>query len=119
MASSLSAGAFKTTKWLEAAVAAPSARRTSRQAQLLGHMEHAVGGSPAERLLRRLGIRVCDDTILRQLLRKAQVYPPHARVAGIAAVSTPMARDKLRCRPNSSQIGFMSNKSVAWRFKST
>ncbi|MDZ4096811.1 MAG: transposase family protein [Paracoccaceae bacterium] len=42
----------------ESSVAAPFARRTSRQAQLLGHMAHAAGGSPAERLLRRLGIRV-------------------------------------------------------------
>ena len=53
----------------EAAVATPYSRRTSRQAQLLGHMAHAAGGTPAERLLRRLGIRVSDDTILRQLLR--------------------------------------------------
>jgi transposase len=42
----------------DTAVAAPHARRTSRQAQLLGHMAHVAGGSPAERLLRRLGIRV-------------------------------------------------------------
>jgi hypothetical protein len=38
----------------EAAVATPYARRTSRQAQLLGHMAHAAVGTPAERLLRRL-----------------------------------------------------------------
>ena len=67
----------------EAAVATPYARRTSRQAQLLGHMAHAAGGTPAERLLRRLGIRVSDDTILRQLLRAAQVVPPRARIIGI------------------------------------
>ena len=67
----------------EAAVATPYARRTSRQAQLLGHMAHAAGGTPAERLLRRLGIRVSDDTILRQLLRAAQVAPPRARIIGI------------------------------------
>ena len=64
-------------------MATPYARRTSRQAQLLGHMAHAAGGSPAERLLRRLGIRVSDDTILRQLLRAAQVVPPRARIIGI------------------------------------
>ena len=40
-------------------------------------------GSAAERLLRRLGIRVSDDTILRQLLRAAQVVPPRARIIGI------------------------------------
>ncbi len=67
----------------DTAVAAPYARRTSRQAQLLGHMAHAAGGTPAERLLRRLGIRVSDDTILRQLLRAAQVVPPRARIIGI------------------------------------
>nr|WP_151720060.1 ISL3 family transposase [Gemmobacter serpentinus] len=67
----------------EGAVATPYARRTSRQAQLLGHMAHAAGGTPAERLLRRLGIRVSDDTILRQLLRAAQVVPPRARIIGI------------------------------------
>jgi transposase len=67
----------------EAAVATPYARRTSRQAQLLGHVAHAAGGTPAERLLRRLGIRVSDDTILRQLLRAAQVVPPRARIIGI------------------------------------
>lgn len=64
----------------DTAVAAPHARRTSRQAQLLGHMAHAAGGSPAERLLRRLGIRVSDDPSLRQLLRAAQVAPPRARI---------------------------------------
>jgi transposase len=67
----------------EAAVATPYARRTSRQAQLLGHMAHAAGGTPSERLLRRLGIRVSDDTIIRQLLRAAQVVPPRARIIGI------------------------------------
>ena len=64
-------------------MATPYARRTSRQAQLLGHVAHAAGGTPAERLLRRLGIRVSDDTILRQLLRAAQVVPPRARIIGI------------------------------------
>ncbi|MDR7127575.1 transposase [Pseudorhodobacter sp. 4114] len=49
----------------------------------MSHMAHAAGGSPAERLLRRLGIRVSDDTILRQLLRAAQVCPPCARIIGI------------------------------------
>lgn len=67
----------------DTAVAAPFARRTSRQAQLLGHMAHAAGGIPAERLLHRLGIRVSDDTILRNLLRAAHVGPPSARIIGI------------------------------------
>ena len=67
----------------KAEVAPPYARRTSRQAQLLGHLAHAAGGTPAERLLRQLGIRVSDDTILRQLLRAAQVVQPRARIIGI------------------------------------
>ncbi len=64
-------------------MATPYSRRTPRQAQLLGLMAHAAGGIPAERLLRRLGIRVSDDTILRQLLRAAQIAPPRARITGI------------------------------------
>lgn len=64
-------------------MAAPYARRTSKQAQLLGHMAHAAGGAPAERILRRLGIRLSDDTILRQLLRATQVVPSRARIIGI------------------------------------
>lgn len=64
-------------------VAAPFARRTTRQAQLLGHMAYATGGSPAERILRRLGIQVSDDTILRQLLRGARESGRSARVIGI------------------------------------
>lgn len=67
----------------EPSVAAPFARRTSRQAQLLGHMAHATGGSPAERILRRLGIQVSDDTILRQLLRATQESGRSARAIGI------------------------------------
>jgi transposase len=47
------------------------------------HGGHAAGGRPAERLLHRLCIRVSDDTILRQLLRAAQVAPPRARIIGI------------------------------------
>jgi transposase len=46
-------------------------------------MAHAAGGIPAERLLQRLGIRVSDDTILRQLLRAAKAAPPRVRIIGI------------------------------------
>jgi transposase len=73
----------RTFSYNDTEVAAPYARRTSRQAQLLGHMAHAAGGTPAERLLRRLSIRVSDDTILRQLLSAVQVAPPRARIIGI------------------------------------
>ena len=67
----------------EAEVAPPYARRTFRQAQLLGHMAHAAGGTPAERILRRLGIQVSDDTILRQLLRSTETGARSARAIGI------------------------------------
>jgi transposase len=45
-------------------------------------MAHAAGGNPAERILRRLGIQVSDDTILRQLLRATQRSGRSARVIG-------------------------------------
>lgn len=46
-------------------------------------MAHAAGGTPAERILRRLGIPVSDDTILRQLLRSTETGARSARVIGI------------------------------------
>jgi transposase len=49
----------------------------------LGHLAHDAGGSQTERFLRRLGIRVSDDTILRQLLRAAQACPQSARIIWI------------------------------------
>lgn len=48
-------------------------------------MGHAAGGRPAERLLRRLGIRVSDDTVIRQLLRATLDNAPPARVSGTRA----------------------------------
>jgi hypothetical protein len=47
-------------------------------------MAHAASGSLAERLLRRLGIQVGGDGILRQMLRGAQVCPPPVRLIGTA-----------------------------------
>lgn len=67
----------------ESSVAATFARRTSRQEQLLGHMAHAAGGNLGERILRRLGIQVIGDTILRQLLRETRKGARGARVIGI------------------------------------
>ncbi|CAN0508844.1 unnamed protein product, partial [Scytosiphon promiscuus] len=43
-------------------IARPFARRTSRADDIVGHLGHATGGRPAERLLRRLGVGVSDDT---------------------------------------------------------
>jgi transposase len=64
-------------------VAAPHARRTLRSAQIASHLGHATGGRPAERLMRRFGIPVSDDTILRQLKRDAAVNAAPARVIGL------------------------------------
>ena len=46
-------------------------------------MAHAAGGTPTERLLRRLDIRGSDDTILRHLPRTAQVASPGVRIIRI------------------------------------
>ena len=43
----------------------PLARRTRRVAELVDLFGHRAGGKPGERLMRRLGAPVSDDTILR------------------------------------------------------
>jgi hypothetical protein len=48
-------------------IVSPHARRTRRTAELVLLFGHVAGGRPAERLMKRLGIAVSDDTILRQL----------------------------------------------------
>ena len=65
------------------ALARPFAHRTSRVALISSHLGHAAGGRPAERLLHRLGIRVSDDTVLRQLLRATRANAPPATIIGI------------------------------------
>lgn len=49
----------------------------------VSHLGHATGGGPAERLLRRLGVGVSDDTVLRQLKQVADNTAPPPRVIGI------------------------------------
>ena len=63
----------------------PYARRTGRIAELVHLFGHGVGGKPGERLLKRLGMPVSDDTILRQLKRRvaARCGAVTVRVAGI------------------------------------
>jgi len=63
----------------------PHARRTGRTAKLVHLFGHGVGGKPGERLLKRLGKPVSDDTILRQLKRRvdARCGAVTVRVAGI------------------------------------
>lgn len=64
-------------------IARPFARRTSRAGQIVGHLGHATGGRPAERLLRRLGVGVSDDTVLRHLKKRAGSATPPPTVIGI------------------------------------
>ncbi len=52
-------------------IASPYARRTRRVSEIVGLLGHSAGGRPGERLMRRLGMPVSDDTILRQLKRDA------------------------------------------------
>jgi Transposase/zinc-finger of transposase IS204/IS1001/IS1096/IS1165 len=52
--------------------AAPLARRTTRAAELVYLFGHGVGGRPGERLLKRIGMPISDDTILRSIKRRAK-----------------------------------------------
>lgn len=56
-----------------------------RVAEIVGLLGHSTGGRPGERLMRRLGMPVCDDTILWQLKRDAAVAHSNStiRVVGI------------------------------------
>lgn len=64
-------------------IARPFARRTSRVGEIVGHLGHATGRRPAERLLHRLGLGVSDDTVLRQLKRCAQGTTEAPTIIGI------------------------------------
>ncbi|WP_322883392.1 ISL3 family transposase (plasmid) [Sinorhizobium medicae] len=66
-------------------IASPYARRTRRVSGIVGLLGHSAGGRPGERLMRRLGMPVSDDTILRQLKRDAALVSCDApiRVVGI------------------------------------
>ena len=57
-------------------IAAPSARRTVRAAELVHLFGHGVGGRPGERLMKRIGMPASDDTILRHLKRRAKARTP-------------------------------------------
>jgi len=54
------------------AVAAPHARETVRLCEILGLVGYALGGLPGERLLRRLGIKSSDDTVLRRVKKQSR-----------------------------------------------
>jgi transposase len=61
------------------------ARRTRRIAEFVHLFGHGTGGRLGERLMKRLGMPVSDDTILRQLKKHvaAQGPPMSVRVAGV------------------------------------
>ena len=66
-------------------IASPHARRTCPVAEIVQLLGHGVGGLPGERLMKRLGMPVSDDTILRQLKRcaTARGATTTVRIAGI------------------------------------
>jgi transposase len=66
-------------------VSSPYSRQTSRAQAVALAVGHALGGRPAERLLRQLGLPMSDDTILRSLKQNARgdATAAVARVVGI------------------------------------
>ena len=66
------------------ALVAPRARETARFREVAGEAGYALGGLRAQRLLRRLGIRIGRDTILRRVKARIQTLPkPTVRVLGV------------------------------------
>ncbi|RNJ47972.1 transposase [Methylocystis hirsuta] len=66
-------------------IAFPHERRTRRVAEFVHLFGHGVGGLRGERLMKRLGMPISDDRILRQLKRHAAAFSAKqtVRVAGI------------------------------------
>jgi transposase len=65
-------------------VAAPHRQRTERLESVVQLVSRSLGGRPAERLMRRLGMAVSNDTILRHLKRRAQsTNDKKLRVVGV------------------------------------
>jgi transposase len=65
--------------------AAPYAQRTKRMDEIVRLVGHGLGGRPAEKLMKRLGMGVSDDTILRRLKREttSSRVPGLLRVVGV------------------------------------
>jgi hypothetical protein len=65
-------------------IVCPHARRTQRIAELVHLFGHGTGGRLGERLMKRLGMPVSDDTILRHLKRRVvRLRVQTVRAAGI------------------------------------
>ena len=68
---------------LDAAVARPFSRRTSRLEGLVHHPGLALGGRPGQSVARRLLLPVSKDTLLRVVRRRAEHPTTEPRVIGI------------------------------------
>lgn len=64
-------------------VAAPRARETRRSWQILQQFGYTLGGKPASRLLRSLGIATSGETVLRRVKSRSQPLVPNVRVLGV------------------------------------
>jgi zinc-finger of transposase IS204/IS1001/IS1096/IS1165 len=98
------------------ALALPHSRRTLRTAELVHLFGHTNGGRPGERLMKRLGVSVSDDTILRHLKRQVALRreTPPVRVAGVTIGAGEKA---IRTGPSSSTSsgGWLSTSSTIVR----
>jgi len=65
------------------AVAVAHRQRTERLESIVQLVGHSMGGLPAERLMKRLGMAVSDDTILRRLKSTTRVPSKELRAVGI------------------------------------
>jgi transposase len=65
-------------------VCAPYTQQTTRTSEIIAAMGHALGGRPGERLMRRLGMPVSADTLIRQVKRAAHLSAlSQVRVLGV------------------------------------
>jgi transposase len=66
-------------------VCAPYAQQTKRSGEIIAAVGRALGGRPGQRLMRRLGIPVSADTLIRQVKRAARMpaSPQVIRVLGV------------------------------------
>ena len=66
-------------------VCAPYAQQTKRSGEIIAAVGRALGGRPGQRLMRRLGIQVSADTLIRQVKRAARLpaLPQLIRVLGV------------------------------------
>jgi transposase len=66
-------------------VCAPYAQQTKRTGEIIAAVGRALGGRPSQRLMRRLGMPVSADTLIRQVKRAARLHalPQVIRVLGV------------------------------------